>query len=276
MEPILKWAGGKRQLLPYIEEIIVPNIQQSNTFYEPFVGGGSVFLSIMHSKTVINDYNHELINVYEQIRDNPIEIIECLEYHQQQNNHDYYYFVRSFDRNLDKYSSLSLAEKAARTIYLNKTCYNGLYRVNTNGFFNVPMGRQTGKHIFKKEKILELSHYLRTNKINIMCGDFSQSVNSANCGDFIYFDPPYDYEESGFTSYTVEMFSREDLLRLKLLCDDLIDKGCKVLVSNNDTEYVNDLFSNTRYLIKHIKANRMINRNPQKRKDADEVLIYGH
>lgn len=274
MEPILKWAGGKRQLLSEIRQIITPESLEGHTLFEPFVGGGSVFMSYEHKSVVINDFNAELINVYREIMHHPNEIVELLKEHKEKHSHDYYYAVRALDRD-NKYKDMSDVVKAARIIYLNRTCYNGLYRVNAKGKFNVPIGRYVNPDIVQEEKILALHEYFKTNQVRLMCGDFEDAVSKAQYGDTVYFDPPYDYDESGFTSYTMASFAREDLIRLKIVCDQLIDKGCRVIVSNNNTMYVNELFADKQYTKKIVLAKRMINCKGQKRNEVKEVLIYG-
>lgn len=278
MRPFLKWAGGKRQLLPYIKEYINEDVLADATFYEPFIGGGSLFFHLEHGNSIINDFNEEIINCYKVIKKSPNKLIKQLKIHEQNHSKEYFYQIRSLDRN-GALEQMSDVEKAARTIYLNRTCYNGLYRVNRAGQFNTPMGRYVNPMICDEENILEISRFLKKNKIIIRCCDFSKAVKDAKSGDWIYFDPPYDYEESGFVSYVKEGFSHEDLKRLKVTCDELIAKGCQILLSNNDTQFVRDTFNSDNYEIiyttKTIKANRNINSNVSKRKKVDEVLIYG-
>lgn len=274
MEPIMKWAGGKRQLLTYIKSTININDLVGHRIFEPFVGGGAFFLDLAHDNVLINDINKELINVYVQIKNNPKELIKLLKKHQANHCHDYYYEIRNYDRN-GIINNLSEVKQAARTIYLNRVCYNGLYRVNSSGQFNVPLGKYKNPDIVFEDKILEIHDYLINNNIEIMSVDFEIAVQSANAGDLVYFDPPYDYDDSGFTSYTCNGFSKDDLKRLKNVCDDLISKGCKVVVSNNDTAFVNQLFDNDSYHIKHVMAKRMINCKGQQRNFVKEVVIYG-
>ncbi len=272
MEPILKWAGGKRQILPEIISLI--NIDENATFYEPFVGGGIVFMSLSHPHTVINDCNRDLINVYEQIKIDPEKLISLLKVHKANHSNKYYYDIRDLQYS-EAFDNMSATEKAARTIYLNRTCYNGLYRVNANGFFNVPVGGYKRPHIVQEQKIKDLSEYLNQNDIQILCGDFSTAVEGAKPGDVVYFDPPYDYESEGFTKYTAERFSRDDLGHLKELCDSLIAKGCHVIVSNNDTTFVRNLFSDNHYIKKVVSAKRYINCNGDKRSAVKELIITG-
>lgn len=188
---------------------------------------------------------------------------------------NYYYDVRQIDR-LKDYKDVSDVVKASRIIYLNKTCFNGLYRVNSKGFFNVPKGKQLSKvDIVMKDKIYNLSNYLNSNNVVIRNEDFRKCISDCRSDDVIYFDPPYDYEKSGFTSYVKDRFNKKDLLDLKNICDELIEKGCFVVVSNNDTEYVRQLFSDSKYTIKEVLAKRSINSNGKNRSNAKEVIIYG-
>ncbi len=280
MKPFLKWAGGKRQLLPYIKEFINQNNIGDGKYYEPFLGGGSIFFDLSHKKSFINDYNKEIINTYKVIKKNPNKLILKLKIHASNHSKEYFYQIRALDRDVENYKKMDDVDKAARTIYLNRTCYNGLYRVNKNGFFNTPIGKYVNPLICDEENIREISTFLNENNIQITSYDFEKAVESAEKNDWIYFDPPYDYEYGGgFVNYVKEGFNHDDLIRLKNLCDHLISKGCNVLISNNDTSFVRSLFvSNDNYEIvyetKTIKANRNIT-SKKERKKVDEVLIYG-
>lgn len=276
MEPILKWAGGKRLLLPQILEIInsLEFCPGKNTYFEPFLGGGAVTFGLEYPSCVVSDVNAELINVYKVIKSNPEELVKLLNIHQKKNSKDYYLKIRQLDR-VDSYSSLNSVERAARVIYMNKTCYNGLYRVNRKGQFNVPYGKQSNPDIVMEDKIITISNYFNNNNIAILNTDYRNAVATATENDLIYFDPPYDYEdENGFTSYVVDGFDRKELQSLKQCCDDLIARGCHVVLSNNDTTYVNNLFCDEQYSIKHINAHRFINRKADGRSEAAEVIIY--
>lgn len=275
MKPILKWPGGKTQLLPKLKELITPELLDGHTYYEVFAGGSALAFGLAHPKTVINDLNSELINLYTVIRDEPEELIKCLEEHQMQHCEDWYYFIRGLDKSGDLYH-LSKACQAARTIYLNKTCFNGLYRVNSKGYFNVPIGKtSSGKtpDIVQKDLILELSKFLQS--VQFYCTDFAEVTYNAKSGDVFYFDPPYDKDEaiktSGFVSYQKEGWTRNDLTRLKAVCDRLCIEGCKVVISNNDTEFVRELFKD--YNFKEVEVKRSINRDGNKRK-GKELIIY--
>ena len=277
MEPVMKWAGGKRQILSQLKELMPPELLEGHTYYEPFVGGGSVFMALAHNRAVINDSNAELINVYEQIKETPDRIITLLEEHARLHCKEHYYSVREWDRQ-EGFSSLSAVERAARTIYLNRTCFNGLYRVNRSGYFNVPLGSYVSPQIVRENQIREVSDYLNSNDIRIRCGDFEKSVTEAQAGDVIYFDPPYDYDDDiseGFVRYTADQFSRETLERLGVLCDSLVNKGCHVIISNNDTAFVNEVFSPEKYEYIRILGRRMINNMSDKRHGVNEVILVG-
>ena len=275
MEPILRWAGGKRQLIPTLERYIDREalIEGQHRYYEPFFGGGALCFYLEPPRSVINDYNPELINVYEVIRDTPLALIDLLRVHQANNNRDYYIQIRSMDR-YPGFFDLPAIERAARVIFLNRTCYNGLYRVNNKGFFNVPIGKKKNPDIVMEDRILTMSRFFNENEIEMRCGDFETCVEDAQQGDVVYFDPPYDYKESGFTSYNDNGFEREDLERLKVVSDRLTEKGCHVILSNNDTPFVNELFGE--YVIEHIDTKRFISCDGKKRNEGKEVIIYGN
>ena len=281
MKPFLKWAGGKRQILTYIKKYINNDIMRENAcYFEPFVGGGSLFFDLARNNCVINDFNSEIINVYNVIKEHPTGLIRMLKTHQKKDSVNYFYFMRNMDRN-PRFSKMGKVKRAARTIYLNRTCFNGLFRVNRDGYFNTPRGKYTSPLICDEQNIREISEFLNKANIQILNCDFEESCPNAGEGDYVYLDPPYDYEnESGFVSYNAQGFTRSDLYRMKQFCDRLIEKGCIVLISNNDTSYVRELFSGDNYQIVYeitqIDANRNINSSVKKRSRKDkEVLIYG-
>lgn len=270
VNPILKWVGGKRQLL----SDILPLIPTSYTTYvEPFVGGGAVFFELQPSKAIINDYNSELINVYEVVRDNPEELIEVLENHAKNNSSDYYYEIRAIDRS-EEYNSMSNIEKAARIIYLNKTCYNGLYRVNLAGQFNSPYGKYKNPKIVDSTTIKAMSKYLNKKGIKIQQGDYKDVLKKIRKGSFVYLDPPYMpiSSSSSFTGYTEGGFSYEKQVELKKECDKLREKGIFFLQSNSDCPEIRELYSD--YTILTVKAKRNINSKGNSRGEINEVLIY--
>ncbi len=268
--PFLKWVGGKRQLMPIIRKHLPLKF---NTYYEPFVGGGAVLFEIQPQKAVINDFNQELINTYKIIKSNPIELIQDLKLHL--NESDYFYNIRALDRQ-EEFENLSSLKKASRILYLNKTCYNGLYRVNNSGEFNSPFGKYKNPNIVNEITIKAVSKFLNENDITIINGDFEKAVEKAKKGDFVYFDPPYDpvSKSSNFTGYVQGGFNMFDQIRLRELCDKLNEKGVKFLLSNSSTSFILDQYS--KYNISTVKANRSINSNASKRGEVNEVLIKNY
>ena len=271
--PVLKWAGGKRQLLKDIKKHIP---EKFLTYYEPFLGGGAVLFELQPNKAVVNDINEELMNVYLVIRDHNEELIEELKKHERKNSEEYYYEIRELDRDKRKYEQLSNIEKAARMIYLNKTCYNGLFRVNSQGQFNVPYGRYKNPNIVNEVTLRAVSNYFNKAKITFKWGDFEEAVKGAIEGSFVYFDPPYDSvsDTSSFTGYDKNGFDKEEQLRLKELCDKLNKKGVKFLLSNSATDFILDLYKD--YNITIVQANRAINSKADKRGKVDEVLVKNY
>ncbi|MGF3076561.1 DNA adenine methylase [Facklamia sp. P12934] len=272
LAPILKWVGGKRQLLDKINPLIPRKI---TTYVEPFVGGGAVLFDLQPKKAVINDYNSELINVYKVVKDNPDELLALLEEHDKLNNEEYYYKVRELDRNKN-YEKMSEVEKAARIIYLNKTCFNGLFRVNQAGQFNSPYGRYKNPNIINKPAILAMSTYFNKNNIRILEGDYKQALKGLRKGAFVYFDPPYMpiSTSSSFTGYTENGFSQKEQIELKKECDKLNERGINFLLSNSDHPLIRDLYKD--YEIITVKARRSINSNGNKRGEINEVLVRNY
>ncbi|MEG4225562.1 DNA adenine methylase [Microcoleus sp. N9_B2] len=277
VRPFLKWAGGKRQLLPEIVKY-VPKLTSKHTYYEPFIGGGALLFELQPQKAVINDSNRELINCYKVIRDSLDELMEELSKDKYSNSETSYYDMRDLDRSAKKYADLSAVEKAARIIYLNKTCYNGLFRVNSQGQFNVPFGRYKNPNFLDEAVLRAVNKYLSSNTITLLNLDFQEAVKDAKKGDFIYLDPPYDpvSETASFTGYDVNGFNRHEQERLKKVFDDLTAKGCKVMMSNSCTDFILDLYNDYRDTIKKVRATRSINSNALKRGKIDEVLILNY
>ena len=200
-KPFVKWAGGKRQIL---DKLIKYVPEDFNTYYEPFVGGGALFFELSPKNAVINDSNEELINVFRCIKDEEKLTKMCneLNHHEANHSEEYYYKIRNIDRDKNKFNRLSDYKRAARTIYLNKACFNGLYRVNSKGEFNVPFGKKLKVNTYEGQNIGIIHAYLNFNNIKILSIDFEEAVKDAKEGDFIYFDPPYDSDTSTFNSYT--------------------------------------------------------------------------
>jgi DNA adenine methylase len=201
-------------------------------------------------------------------------LIELLEKHEKDNDQEYYYVERGKDRNSQLFSRMSDTEKAARMIYLNKTCYNGLYRVNSAGLFNVPYGRYRNPMVCEKEVLRAVSGYLSDNDIRILNGDFETAVASASRDDFVYFDPPYDRPDcTNFTGYQADGFDRDGQIRLRDTILRLTDGGVKCLLSNSSTDFIKEIYDRPEFKIEYVKAKRMISSRADGRGDVEEVLI---
>ena len=271
--PIVKWVGGKRQLLEEINSLIPSSF---DTYFEPFFGGGAVLFDLQPKKAIINDINKELINTYNVVKNNVNDLIKDLEQHE--NNAEYFYKLRDIDRQ-DLYKQYTDIQRASRFIYLNKTCFNGLYRVNSSGYFNSPFGYYKNPNIVNAPTLKAVNQYLNNNKIELLNEDFENVVSRAKKNDFVYFDPPYDpvSDTSNFTGYNESGFNRDCQTRLKNLCDMLDKKGVKFLLSNSATDFIIDLYKqNPNYTIKIVEAKRQINCKSDKRGNVKEVLIYNY
>jgi DNA adenine methylase len=268
--PFVKWVGGKRQLMPEIIKLVPKKI---SIYYEPFVGGGAVLFALQQKKALINDANSELINVYNMIKYNLEELIIDLKTHK--NDPDYFYKLRSLDREVG-FESISNVKKASRIIYLNKTCYNGLYRVNSSGEFNSPFGKYKNPNIVNDATLKAVSEYLNNNDIQIINGDYSKILTDFKKDSFVYFDPPYHpvSQSSNFTGYTQGGFNLDDQIKLRDKCNELNSKGIKFLLSNSATPIIEELYSN--YRIHYVKANRAVNSIAERRGEIDEVLIRNY
>lgn len=273
VKPFVKWAGGKRQILDKLKEHLP---EEYNTYYEPFVGGGALLFELEPQNAVINDFNEELINVYKVLCDEVKfnKMIKLLNKHETKHSEEYYYEIRNKDRNKRSFKRLAAHTRAARTIYLNKACFNGLYRVNSKGEFNVPFGKKDKINTYEGSNLNLLNYYLSSNNFQILNGDFEKAVETAQKGDFIYFDPPYDSDTSTFTSYTEIGFGKDEQIRLAKVFKDLSNRGCHVMLSNHNTKLINELYSE--FNIHVIEAKRNINSNGQKRGLVEEVIITNY
>lgn len=269
IKPFVKWAGGKSQLLKEIKEFLPENI---NCYYEPFVGGGAIFFDLEPKKAVINDYNYELINVYRVMKDKDKYIKMCkkLKEYEKQHNEDFYYKLRSMDRKKGLLNRMLDSTRAARTIYLNKACFNGLYRVNSNNQFNVPFNRKEKINTFDPINLERIHQFLINSDIKIINGDFEKAVETAEKGDFVYFDPPYDAITNSF-NYTDDKFGRAEQERLFATYKRLDEKGVKVMLSNHNTEYINNLYKDYKKIV--INAKRNINSKGDQRGPVEETII---
>lgn len=269
-QPFLKWAGGKRQLLPEIRKYVP---KQFHTYFEPFVGAGAVLFDLQPKKAVINDINFEVINTYNVIQEHVDELVNELKKHK--NDKDYFYAIRNLDRS-EEFKNLSMIERSARIIYLNKTCFNGLFRVNSQGQFNVPFGKYKNPKIVNEEVLRAVNRYLTENDVTILNVDFETAVTDAKEGDFVYFDPPYDplSQTSSFTGYSLDGFNRDDQLRLRDLFVELHERGCYVLLSNSATDFIKDIYAD--FHVEIVSASRNINSVGAKRGKIDEVLVRNY
>jgi DNA adenine methylase len=268
----LKWAGGKSQLINQFKQYFPKKI---DSYIEPFLGGGSIFLYITQrykpKNIYISDINKELIDTYKIVRDDVENLITKLKEYKL--NHlsegkNYYTKIRSL--NLDNLSKL---DKAARFIYLNKTCFNGLYRVNSKNEFNVPMGDYKNPDIVQEKKLKIVSKLLKTATIENI--SFEKIVDVAKKNDFIYFDPPYyPINGNGFTSYTKNNFLEKDQKLLKEVFKKLDKKGCLLMLSNSNTDFIKDLYKE--YNINLVDANRMINCNGKDRGKIKEIIVRNY
>lgn len=272
MSPVLKWAGGKTQLL---DPITARMPKTYNGYYEPFIGGGAVWLTVAPKQAVINDTNKQLINLYKQMKENAQVVINLVsELDSISCDKDFYYSTR--ERYNEKIVSCTLdAECAALMIWLNKHCFNGLYRVNGKGLFNVPYNNRVSGKSFDENNLIKIAEYLQNSDVSVTCNDFEDVCKDVCAMDFVYFDSPYipTSDTADFTNYTKDGFLLEDHKRLATLFRRLDSIGAKVMLSNNDVPLVYKLYSG--FKIQTIDVKRMINRNASKR-TGKEVLITNY
>lgn len=269
--PVVKWVGGKRQLLDEITPLLPKRI---TSYCEPFLGGGAVFFSIQPNKAIVNDLNEDLIMVYEVIRDDVESLLQSLKQHE--NTAEYFYEIRDMDRDKNVYRSMSKIERASRLLYLNKTCFNGLFRVNSSGEFNSPFGHYKNPNIVNEPVLRAVSHYFNTNSIVFCNEDFSETLKRLKKGAFVYLDPPYDpvSDTASFTGYNKGGFDKNEQIRLKQCCDELTQRGIKFMLSNSATQFIKELYEE--YEITIVRAKRAINANGNKRGAVEEVLIRNY
>ena len=274
-KPFVKWAGGKRQLIPILNE----NLPKSfGTYYEPFLGGGALLFHILtgrkEQRTSISDLNSDLVLAYTTVRNRIDDLITSLKSHERNYRRDsksYYYSVRESNPKNE-------IEKTSRLLFLNRTCFNGLYRVNSKGKFNVPLGKYSNPNIVNEENLRAVSAILQSSRVSIKCRDFEAVLRDAKEGDLVYFDPPYQpvSKTANFTSYTDMDFTYEDLGRLTELCLKLDARGCNVLLSNSDSKQVSEMFSGKQWKVNRIQANRSINSDSKKRTGHFELLVKNY
>ena len=264
IQPLIKWAGGKQRLLTVYRKLFP---KEFKNYHEPFLGSGAVFFYLRPKKAVLIDKNEELINFYRVVRDFPEELMELVLSYKV--SKEFYYEIRSLNPR-----ELNEIQRAARFLYLNKTAYNGLWRVNSKGEFNVPFGRYKKVKFFDRDNLLRASELLK--RATIICGDFEEVLNYVNKGDFVYMDPPYYplSETSNFSNYTSDGFSKEDHIRVYNTFKKLDEVGCFVMLSNSDTEFIRNLFKD--YSIIEVKAPRFINCKAEGRKPITELVIRNY
>lgn len=272
-KPFVKWAGGKRQIIDKLKKY-VPD--EFDTYYEPFVGGGALLFELSPKKAVINDYNQELMNVFNCIKDEDKFVKMCneLNHYEASHSEEFYFEIRNKDRDKAKFNKIVDYKRAARTIYLNKACFNGLYRVNSRNEFNVPFNKKDKINTYDGQNLGIIHAYFNFNDVKMLNTDFEEAVKDAKKGDFVYFDPPYDSDKEIFTSYTETGFGKDEQKRLSDVFKELDKRGCYVMLSNHNTELINELYKD--YHINVIEAKRNINANGKKRGKVEEVIITNY
>lgn len=270
--PFVKWAGGKRQLIPQIRERMP---EKYNDYYEPFIGGGAVIFDLLPANALINDINKALINTYRTICNEPdaflIEV-NRLDNDMWEDGKKYYYSIREHYNDKLMRSEYDV-ELAALFVFINKHCFNGLYRVNGKGLFNVPYNNSRRVSV-DEDVIIATSEYLRG--VTIIDGDFEQACKNAKKGDFVFIDSPYaPLNPTSFESYTKEGFDIESHKRLAKLYDELTARGCYCMLTNHNTELINDLYGNKGYTIDVVSVKRMINSDASNRV-GEEVIICNY
>lgn len=267
--PIVKWAGGKgrvvQQYAPYLLQVPMKR------YFEPFAGGAAVYFWLYAQRgpfsAFLSDANEELIHCYSVVKKSSQELIELLRHYQGQHGPEFYYQMRASQPS-------EPLQRAARFIYLNRTCFNGLYRVNSKGLFNVPMGRYKDPNVVQEARLQWASQALQ--KVELRAQTFDKVARKAKAGDLVYFDPPYQplSATSSFTSYTQEPFGPEQQWKLAQLFAELVSRGCYVFLSNSDTPLVRELYADFECL--EVQATRMINSKSDRRQAIGEVLVLGN
>lgn len=269
--PVVKWVGGKRQLIDDLTPLFPKKI---TSYCEPFVGGGAVLFSLQPKIAYVNDINAELINIYEVIRDDVDALIAALSEHK--NEEKYFYAIRDWDRDSETYFQRSKVQRAARIIYLNKTCYNGLFRVNNAGEFNAPYGHYKKPNIVSAPTLRAVSNYFQSTQLTFTNTDYAEVLSNVPKETFVYLDPPYDpvSDTANFTGYTRGGFDRTEQVRLRECCDELTRRKIKFMLSNSATEFIREQYAD--YDITPVRAKRAINSNASKRGHVDEVVIRNY
>lgn len=270
--PLLKWVGGKRQLLGDLISLMPSTY---NTYCEPFLGGGALFFALHPSKAIVNDINEELINFYEVVRDDHQALLDIISEYQAKDCEEFFYEIRALDRDVENFKKTSKVVKAARTFYLNRTCFNGLYRVNSKGFFNSPYGKPIYKFIIDTDRFVAMSTYLKEQDITLCSNTYEYVLDKLKKGDFVYLDPPYDrVSTTSFTSYSKYDFTQADQHRLKLACDKLNERGVKFMLSNAPTDFIVEEFKD--YHQSFVSASRIVNSKVEGRGKVKEIIVRNY
>lgn len=272
-KPFIKWVGGKRQLLAQFQRLGLYPSEFNDAdcrYFEPFFGGGAVFFDLQPKSATISDLNSELITTYMVVRDNVERLIESLKQHVY--DKDYFLKIRAMDP-----ATMSDLDVASRFIYLNRTCFNGMYRVNSKGQFNVPFGRYKNPIICDEDNLRAVSRVLKG--VEILNADYKVAVSKAKAGDFVYFDPPYYpvSPTSSFTSYTKDGFAEKEQIELRDTFAELSNRGCYVMLSNSDTTFIRGIYSGLKNVtITTVNAGRSINSKAAGRGKITELVITNY
>lgn len=270
-KPFVKWVWWKRQLIKQFDKLFPIDF---NNYFEPFLGWWAVFFNLQKKKSFLSDVNSELVNTYQIIKTKPKELISFLETCEYSKN--FYEKIRSWDREENWQKNYSTIERAGRFIYLNRTCFNWLYRVNSKWQFNVPMWAYNNPDIIQRENILNVSKLLNKTKAEIKLQSFEKVVEKAKAWDFVYFDPPYDVltTSANFTSYNESWFWRDMQIKLRDVFVKLDKKWCKIMLSNHNTEFIREIYDWFRFEI--VKAKRNVNSKGSGRGEVEEIVVMNY
>ena len=269
--PFVKWVWWKRQLIKQLENLFPKDF---NNYHEPFLWWGAVFFNLHKKQSFLSDINSELINTYQIVKKHPKDLISLLETFEY--SKDFYTEIRSWDRGENWLNDYNEIQRAARFIYLNRTCFNWLYRVNSRWEFNVPMWKYVNPDFVQKENILNVSKLLNETKATIKLQSFEKVLDKAKTGDFVYFDPPYDTltNTANFTSYNESWFGRNMQEKLRDVFVELDKRWCKVMLSNHNTPFIREIFDWFRFEI--VKARRNVNSNWAWRGEVEEIVVMNY
>lgn len=273
IQPFVKWIGSKRRVVDKLKEHLPVGYNlQEGSYYEPFVGSGAMMLALRPANAVINDLNPELTLTYKVIRDNKEyqKMLNQLREWEKEHTEELYYKIRDMDRK-PSYVSVEDYIHAARLIYLNKTCYNGLYRTNRKGEFNAPCGHKEKVKLFDRKNLNAVHEYLSSNDITIFNGDYGEVIRSAKEGDFVYLDPPYD---GTFNKYTAKSFGEKDQKKLAETFYVLANRGVNVMLTNSNTELINSLYVSSNK--KELKVRHIVSPKGESRKECTELVITSY